>query len=125
MAWRDFLVLSHVCVPSDVVALAREAGLCGWIQWVLEAFPPEVRPAQLVDALDGEDPTIPGNFRLLMLTPPGIGSRHIVGHIFRLPSWNAALYLAGMAWPSKSFLATKTNSGGNARLTWWKSALRL
>jgi hypothetical protein len=123
MAWRDVLLLAHACHPSDVVARARDARLCGWIDWIIAALPREVRPNPLAEALAGEDHRIPGQHRLSMLIPPGIGSRHVAGQVFRLPPANAVLYLAGMAWPSSEFLRIKIGDTKNRRSAWWRGGM--
>jgi hypothetical protein len=123
MAWRDFLLLVRTCNPGEVVALARDAQLCGWLSWIIDALPDHARPAKLADALRAENPRIPGQFRLSMLLPPKIGSRHLIGQVFRLPIPNAALYLVGMTWPSSTFLRTKISNSDHRRSTWWRSGM--
>jgi hypothetical protein len=123
MAWRDFLQLAHICEPRDVVLRGREAHLCGWLKWIIGALPSDARPENLTEALIGEDPSIPGQYRLSMLLPPKIGSRHLVGQVFRLPVANAALYAAGMAWPSSAFLRSKSNIRKARRSTWLREGI--
>jgi hypothetical protein len=123
MAWRDFLLLAHAADPWDVVAQARRAHLCGWIDWIIGALPADVRPLPLAGVLAREDHRIPGQHRLAMLIPPGIGSRHVIGQVFRLPTANAMLYLAGMAWPSADFLRVKIGESGHRRSAWWRSGM--
>jgi hypothetical protein len=123
MAWRDFLLLAHRCDPNEVRERARATRLCGWLQWIIHALPPPARPLDLVAALVGEDPRIRGQRRLAMVIPPGVGSRHVVGQVFRLPAANAVMYLAGMAWPSPSFLRSKVGDQRNGRSAWWRGGI--
>ena len=120
MAWRDCLLLAQVCDPVDVVMRARRTRLGGWLTWIFESLPSQVRPRQLLEALDGADHAILGRRRLSMSIPPGMSSNHVISQVLRLPTPNAALYLAGMAWPSSEFLRTKYGAKGNQRWRWWR-----
>ena len=53
MAWRDFIQLAHTADPFQVVKRARESHLCGWINWIIEQYPPPLRPTGLVHVCAG------------------------------------------------------------------------
>lgn len=125
MAWRDVLLLAHNAQPDDVIERARATRLSGWIQWVMGALPSQTLPTRLVETFADQDPRIPGRFRLAMVVPPGIASRHIVlSQVFRLPVANAAKYLAGLSWPSDAFLRSRVGDANNPRIAWWRGAFR-
>ena len=59
--------------------------------------------------------------RLRGLLPPGIGSRHQVGLVFRLPIPNSVAFLAGYLGPSRSFLRERYGAPW-AYGRWWGDA---
>jgi hypothetical protein len=119
LVWRDLLTMVSVCSPDEVVAEALEVGLAGWLRWILASLPLDDRATFLVRALDAADCTVSGRRRLGMLTPPALGSRHLVGHALRLPVPNGALYLAGTVVPSPKFLRERFPDEPHRYRRWW------
>jgi hypothetical protein len=74
--------------------------------------------------LEGQDRDLRGRFRLTKLMPPGIGANPLLGHAFRLPTPNSALFVAGMMVPSPSFLRRRYPDHHQRYLTWWRDSLR-
>lgn len=119
-AWRDVALLGRLVPPDEVIAAADEAGLVGWVRWVLGHLPADARPPALWVALPPA--RLRHRRRLALLLPPRIGSRHMVGQALRLPAPNAVMYLGGMALPSRAFL---DEHGYDRRYPqWWQRSLR-
>lgn len=123
MVWRDLLTMAAVCDPDLVVALAGQHGLTGWLRWIVDQVPAPVRPGPLSRSLNSSSPLPPHRFRLSLLIPPALGSRHMIGQAFRLPLSNSARYLVGMAVPSRSFLAAHFPNKSRPYVHWWTESL--
>ncbi|HEY4929207.1 MAG TPA: nucleotidyltransferase family protein [Acidimicrobiales bacterium] len=122
--WRDLVVLVAACDVDEVVQAAAATGLVEWLAWILGCLPVDVRPRELMAKLDGQAGDVRGRFRLTKLMPPGIGANPLLGHAFRLPVPNAALYVAGMLMPSPTFLRHRYPDRGQRYLTWWRDSFR-
>ena len=122
-AWRDLLVLADACSVDAVVTAARQNGLCEWVAWILDCLPDEVRPTELRAGLDGQPSDLRGRFRLRTLIPPGYGAHPLLGHVFRLPVPNAALFAAGTIVPSREFLRHRYPEGRRHYRTWWRDSV--
>lgn len=123
-AWRDVLVLANACRADEVVEAAGENGLSEWLAWILDCLPDEVKPLELRTALEPRRSDLRGRFRLKMLIPPGFGAHPLLGHVFRLPLPNAALFAAGTLVPSPDFLRRRYPSGRHNYRTWWRDSVR-
>ena len=124
MAWRDLLMMARICDADDVLALAARYRLTGWLRWIIAQLPPDVRPAALSLSLTACSSRPPHHLRLSLLTPPALGSRHMIGQAFRLPFSNAVRYLIGMAFPSPRFLAEHFPGTPRRYFHWWATSLR-
>ncbi len=124
MVWRDLLTMAAVCDPQEVLALADRHRLTGWLHWIIEQFPVDVRPAPLSKLLAARAPRPPYHFRLSLLTPPAIGSRHMIGQAFRLPISHSVRYLVGMTVPSPSFLEAQFPNTPRPYFHWWSESVR-
>jgi hypothetical protein len=122
-AWRDLLVLARRCSTDSVVEAAEATELGAWILWILQCLPVEVQPIELVDGLQQKRHQIAGQWRLRMLLPPRLGSRHVLGLALRLPLKHAAIYGVGVMLPSPTFLRYRYPDESHRYLTWWRSAL--
>jgi hypothetical protein len=124
--WRDLLVLARAVDETEAAALFRGVGLQGWLQWILEQYPAEVRPEPLAAALGPVAPVPPHRLRLRVLVPTGVGAgSHSIRYAFRLPFPHACLYLLGMAWPSREFLAARFPGARHLLIRWWLDRGRL
>ena len=126
MVWRDFLTLAQAVDPANAIEVATRYRLLGWLQWIVEQYPQELRPQNLVNALSSEvtpKQRIQHHRRLQHLLPPSIHSRHIIGQTMRLPAPRALLYVAGMAIPPPSFLRARLAGRRCRYIHWWKSGL--
>ncbi len=119
LVWRDLLTMVDVCPPEAVAAEALEVGLAGWLRSIVENLPPHTRSDALLQALGGTDASVRGGRRLRMLTPPALGSRHLIGQALRLPAPNGALYLAGTVVPSPKFLRERFPDERRRYRRWW------
>jgi hypothetical protein len=119
LVWRDLLTMVSACSPDEVLAEALEVGLAGWLRWILASLPLDGPADVLIRALDGADRSVAGRRRIGMLTPPALGSRHLVGHALRLPVPNGALYLAGTVVPSPTFLRERFPDERHRYRRWW------
>lgn len=124
MAWRDLLVLASTCDPGEVLALSDGYKLTGWLRWIMSQLPPDVRPEGLWSALSHSRRPVAHRVRLFLLSPPAVGSRHMIGQAFRLPARNAVCYLAGMVFPSRHFLASHSPNTRPRYRTWWRTSLK-
>ncbi len=124
MAWRDLLVLASACDPAEVLTLSERYHLTGWLRWIMAQLPPDVRPEGIWVALSHSRGAVAHRVRLSLLSPPAVGSRHMIGQAFRLPAKNAICYLAGMVVPSRHFLASHFPSTRNRYRTWWLASLK-
>lgn len=126
MAWRDLLVLAAASDADAVADLAARYCLAGWLRWLVDQYPPEIRPDNLRRALIApatRSQRVPHPWRLRHLLPPSFSSRHLVGHALRLPAHRAILYLAGMAVPSPSFLQESIPDRRFRYIGWWRAGL--
>ncbi len=123
MSWRDLVTLANVAETETVIALAKEHHLVGWLRWIIGELPDDVRPMELLDRLCQEPGHLSRRVRLRLLLPPAIGSRHMVGHAFRLPAPNAFLFLAGMSLPSRQFLKLHFPGQTARYIRWWQHSL--
>jgi hypothetical protein len=124
MAWRDLLTLAAVCDAAEVLDLAEQYKLVGWLRWIVGELPPQVRPSPLWDRLRARRANPAKGFRLRHLLPPALGSRHIVGQALRLPITHSPCFLASMAVPSPVFLRAKFPGSHFPYLLWWRHSLR-
>lgn len=120
--WRDIAVIAQNVAPHHVVERATKYGLAWWLKEALLALPEAVRPAELLALLSDAAPRIGERFRLRRLTPPSFGSRHQVGIVFRIPLGSALHFLAGYAFPSRSFLSIRI--GKVSYTKWWASHVK-
>ncbi len=124
MAWRDVLVCARASEPADVLERAERSWLTGFLAWILSALPTETLPTGLLEDLRGGIPDVPHSGRLRMLIPPGFASRRkVISQMCRLPTWNAARYAAGIAWPSASFLEATFGDVTHRRIRWLTSTV--
>jgi hypothetical protein len=121
LIWRDLVSLAHATDPQIAAAEARRVDLDWCLALILGALPPFARPLELLDRLGPPRPRWGDAFRLRHLLPPAVGSRHVVGQVFRLPLPNAASFMAGYLVPSRSFLRDRYGSP-NAYGRWWGDA---
>ncbi len=124
MVWRDLLTLAAVCDPDEVLDLAEEHKLVGWLRWVIGELPPQVRPSPLWERLRAYHDHPAKRFRLRHLLPPAFGSRHILGQALRLPIPQSSCFLASMAVPSPGFLRARFPGSALPYFPWWRSSLR-
>jgi hypothetical protein len=123
MAWRDVLTLARAVEPEELLIRARNAGLCGWLVWVLRALPEASLPPEIVELFANEDSSISGVARLRAITPPGCASSHNVrSQLLRLPALNATTYMVGLTFPSDRFLRSRVGNAPGRHLRWWRSA---
>jgi hypothetical protein len=122
--WRDLLILLDSCSVDDVVAAATRVRLTDWLAWILSCLPDSVRPDHVIDTLRASPEDLTGGFRLRMLLPPGLGSQHLLGHVFRLPWPNACWFVAGMAVPAPSYLKLRHPTERGRYVRWWVDSLR-
>ncbi len=124
MAWRDLLTLAAACDADEVLDLAEQHKLVGWLRWIVGELPPQVRPSPLWDRLRARRANPAKEFRLRHLLPPALGSRHIVGQALRLPITHSPCFLASMAVPSPGFLRARFPGSHFPYLPWWRGSLR-
>jgi hypothetical protein len=121
--WRDVVTLSGGTEPDVVAAEARRVGLDWWLRFVLAELPLYARPSSLMASLGPVAPSPSDRARLRALLPPGLGSRHHVGQMFRLPAANAAAFAMGEAFPSRDVIRAKLGAGTTV-LSWWGASAR-
>ena len=121
--WRDVVTLSAASEPDAVATEARRVGLDWWLRFVLAELPPYARSRPLLASLGPVDPSVTDRGRLRALLPPGVGSRHHVGQMFRLPAANAAAFAVGEAFPSREVIRAKLGAGASV-LSWWGASAR-
>lgn len=125
IVWRDIVALSHACEPESVVREARSCRLDALLAFVLRELPSFAQPRGLLDRLGPARPSSADAFRLRMLLPPGIGSRHQISQAIRLPVVNGLAFMAGYLLPSQAFLRSRFGSRWSY-VKWWDEAfLRL
>jgi hypothetical protein len=122
--WRDILVLARKCPVEVLVDTAIGTGLAGWLVWILSCLPDEVQPVELVESLRACQPQLRGNWRLRMLLPPRSGAKHLIGRVLSLPVSHGALFAAGLAVPSASYLRGRYPDVKHRYLCWWRDAPR-
>jgi hypothetical protein len=122
--WRDILVLARKCPVDVLVDTAMGTGLAGWLVWILGCLPDEVQPAELVESLRACQPQLRGNRRLRMLLPPRSGAKHLIGRVLSLPVSHGALFAAGLAVPSASYLRGRYPDAKHPYVSWWCDAPR-
>jgi hypothetical protein len=119
MIWRDLATLARKVDAERAAAEARRLGLAWILGAVLSGLPDGVRPAQLCALVSRDRPRRRDALRFRGLL--GIGARHHVASVFRLPVANAAAYLVGTFAPSRRFLTLRYGSP-TAYLRWWRDA---
>jgi hypothetical protein len=125
LIWRDVVSLADVCDPAAVARFARRVGLDWYLAFVLRQLPAFVRPVGLSQELGQPKTPVGDLLRLRLLVPPGIGSRHQIAQVFRLPIPNATAFLAGYLVPSSRFLERRFGSRLAYRAWWRDAVLRL
>jgi glycosyltransferase involved in cell wall biosynthesis len=124
MIWRDLLTLAPACDPVEVLGLARRHDLVGWLRWVIGEIPAQARPPQLWEALQQCHGRPRHQVRLTHLLPPHLGSRHMIGQVFRLPLPQASCYIAAMVLPSPRFLRQQVPDAPHPYRAWWRRSLQ-
>jgi hypothetical protein len=121
LIWRDLVEMAAACDPAAAEREARAVGLDWCLAFVLRNLPEFARPHQLLEHLGHVRPSRLDAFRLRHLLPPALGSRHLVGQAFCLPTANAAAFMAGYLVPSRAFLQRRYGSAW-AYGRWWRDA---
>lgn len=119
--WRDVAALVERCDPDEVAGEARRCRLGWWLRFVLDELPASERRNAVLSRLRSDEPGARDRLRLRFLLPPAVGSRHIVGRVFRLPVSNGAAFLAGEVVPSRESIQTKLGPD-SSYLDWWRYA---
>jgi hypothetical protein len=121
--WRDLLVIFRHCDEEKLMSVARESRLLYWVRWVLQSLPQELQPVDFLKQLAYEDDDSRGVLRLRALL-----SRRFIGNpdlsqVFRLPAASAALYVLGVAVPTREFLRHHCPEDPSY-LSWWKECFQ-
>ena len=118
-AWRDVVECARVAPIEDIVAASVGAGLSGWVRAILQALPADVRPEALLAALPRQP--IAHSVRLHVLLGRRVASIGVAASQFlRLPMGNGIVFLAGLAVPSRQFLASRYPGARHPYLQWWR-----
>jgi hypothetical protein len=119
IVWRDIVELASVVDVDEAVGRAKDAGLAGWLRCVLEALPSSTGTEGLLASLP-DDPDVQHPWRLrLMLSQRSERMGVVSSQVLRLPMLNGAMFVAGMAAPSRQFLADKYPESRHPYLRWW------
>jgi hypothetical protein len=122
LIWRDVVSLARTSDPAATALVARRTGLDWYLAFVLRQLPSFASPVELARALGHAEAPAGDRFRLRRLIPPGIGARHQIAQVFRLPVPNATAFLAGYLFPSRRFLELRFGSRV-AYWAWWRDAV--
>ena len=119
-SWRDLVLLAQSCDPERTIRSAREAGLCGWLEWIIRSLPEELRPLKLLELLSGDSSPIAHHTRLQMMLSPRATSRRAVEQVLRIPMKKWLYFAVTMAYPCRSYVQVRFPGRRAPYLHWWR-----
>ena len=123
LSWRDVMLTASLIDPAEVASAADQLGLVWWLHWIVSQMPRTEALAGLITQLDRTGSTSPprvGAQRVKALCAAGERGQNLA-FAARLPTLNAAAYIAGQVLPSRASRAARLD-GDESLLAWWKFA---
>jgi Uncharacterised nucleotidyltransferase len=122
LVWRDLAQAWKSAEKDAALERAHDVRLAPWLLSVLRELPDVATPASPTDPPIRSRQAIRSEHRLGHLVSGRTSNAGvIVSQPLRLPIWNAVLYVAGMIYPSRSFLQLRFPVARHRRITWMAS----